>query len=758
MQQTDQPVLRDIVLIGGGHSHVGVLKRFAMNPVPGVRLTLICRDTHTPYSGMLPGYVAGHYSYDEVHIDLSKLAEFAGARFYRDEAVGIDRSGKKVLCRNRPAVPYDLLSVNIGSAPRVSDVDGASEHAVPVKPINGFNHRWLSLLSKLENHDGPMSVAVVGAGAGGVELTLAMQFRLQNELSKRGHDPDQLTFHLFDAHTQILPTHNTKVRALFERTLAERGIHLHLGSPVSSVDAKTLKTESGETVSADQILWVTRAGGPAWLEKTGLALDDGGFLRVRDTLQTESDDDIFAAGDIANVIEHPREKAGVFAVRQGKPLADNLRRRALGKATKPFYPQKKWLALISTGDKYAIASRGDAAFSGSWVWRWKNWIDHRFMAKFNDLPPMKESTALPDTGAAQNPEEASQAISAVAMRCGGCGAKVGSTVLSRALGELKPIERDDIIIGLHSPDDAAVLKVPPGKAVVHTVDFFRAFIDDPYVFGRVAANHALGDVFAMGAEAQSATAVATVPYGIESKVEDVVFQMMSGAVEVLNEAGCALVGGHTGEGKELALGFAVNGLVDPDDVMSKGGLKAGDALILTKPIGTGTLFAAHAKLAAKGRWIDSALASMVQSNKAAAECLHRFGSKACTDVTGFGLLGHLVEMTRPSGVDAELNLSAIPMLPGAEETAAAGILSSLQPANIRLRRGIRDQERWVKHPRYPLIFDPQTAGGLLASVPADKADECVAELKNLGYPHTAVIGRILPQDESGPIEPISLVE
>ncbi|TNE74348.1 MAG: selenide, water dikinase SelD [Gammaproteobacteria bacterium] len=758
MRTPDQPVLRDIVLVGGGHSHVGVLKRFAMNPVPGVRLTLICRDTHTPYSGMLPGYVAGHYSYDDVHIDLSKLAEYAGARFYRDEAVGLDRDRKRVICRNRPDVPYDLLSINIGSSPRVKDVEGASEHSVPVKPINGFNARWLALLSRMENHEGPLTISVVGAGAGGVELTLAMQFRLQNEFRQRGKDPDQLHFHLFDAADEILPTHNPKVRGVFRRKLSERGVKMHLGSPVQQVKQGVLVTESGQSFETDEVLWVTRAGGPEWLRETGLALDDGLFLRVRDTLQTETDDAIFAAGDIANVINHPREKAGVFAVRQGPPLADNLKRMALGKAPKDFTPQKKWLALISTGDKYAVASRNDTQFDGAWVWRWKDWIDRRFMAKFNDLPPMEDAAALPDTGAAQSAEEASQAISAVAMRCGGCGAKVGSTVLSRALGELKPIERDDIIIGLHAPDDAAVLRVPPGKAVVHTVDFFRAFIDDPYVFGRIAANHSLGDVFAMGAEAQSATAVATVPYGIESKVEDVVYQMMSGAVEVLNEAGCALVGGHTGEGKELALGFAVNGLIDPEEVMSKGGLRAGDVLILTKPIGTGTLFAAHARLAAKGRWIDSALASMVQSNRLAAECLRRYGSKACTDVTGFGLLGHLVEMTRPSGVDAELDLSSIPMLPGAEETAAAGILSSLQPANVRLRRGIRDQAKWVNHPRYPLIFDPQTAGGLLASIPADKAEACVHELKALGYPHTTVIGRVTEQDMEGAIEPITLID
>lgn len=754
MKESEQPVLRDIILIGGGHSHVGVLKRFAMNPVPGVRLTLICRDTHTPYSGMLPGYVAGHYSYDECHIDLSNLAEFAGARFYRDEAIGIDRANKRVICRNRPSVPYDLLSINIGSTPQVSDVPGAGDHAVPVKPINGFNQRWLSLLERAETHEGPMAIGVVGAGAGGVELTLAMQHRLRNEYRARGKDPDQLSFHLFDQAGVLLPTHNDRVRQAFADTLNQRGVHIHLGHAVTQVDDGRLLTDDGHAVSLDEVLWVTRAGGPQWLQDTGLALDEGGFIRCRDTLQTETDDDIFAAGDIADVVDHPREKAGVFAVRQGPPLADNLRRAATGRKPRPFTPQKTWLALISTGDKYAIASKGDRFLQGRMVWRWKDWIDRRFMKKFNELPAMETSSALPDTAAAQNPEEASQAISAVAMRCGGCGAKVGSTVLSRALGELRPIERDDILVGLHAPDDAAVLTVPPGKAVVHTVDFFRAFIDDPYVFGRVAANHSLGDVFAMGAEAQSATAVATVPYGIESKVEDVVYQMMSGAVEVLNDAGCALVGGHTGEGRELALGFAVNGLIDPEQVMSKGGMKPGDKLILTKAIGTGTLFAAHARLAARGRWIDTALTSMMQSNQEAARCLLRHGAKACTDVTGFGLLGHLVEMTRPSEVDAMLDLSAVPVLPGAEETAAEGILSSLQPANIRLRRGIRDQARWVDHPRYPLIFDPQTAGGLLASVPGDQAEACVRELRALGYPLTAVIGEVTDQGDA--IEPITL--
>jgi len=729
-----------------------------MKPVPGVRLTVICRDTDTPYSGMLPGYIAGHYSYDDVHIDLNTLAAFAGARFFRDEVIGLDRAAGKVICRNRPPVPYDRLSINIGSAPQIGQVPGAADHAVAVKPIHLFNERWLALLARVQQHTGKTRIAVVGAGAGGVELTLAMQHRLRGELRALGRDPNELVFHLFSNTADILPTHNPRVRQTFQRVLTERQVVLHLNSEVTQVSERGIKTSDGTLMEMDEIVWVTQAGGAAWLRQTGLALDAGGFIEVNEQLQSISDPAVFAAGDIAAFTSRPLPKAGVFAVRQGKPLAANLRRSVLGEPLVSYRPQRDWLALISTGDRFAVASRGALSWHGAWVWRWKDWIDRRFMDKFQTFPVMDESTmgkAAPSR-VKLDQEEAAQAISAIAMRCGGCGAKVGATVLSRALGALQPIERDDVLIGLHAPDDAAVVRVPPGKAMVHSVDFFRAFIDDPYLFGKVAANHALGDIFAMGGEAQSATAVATVPSGLEAKVEDVLFQMMTGAVEVLNEAGCALVGGHTGEGKELALGFAINGLVDEDlhTVMKKGGMRPGDVLLLTKPIGTGTLFAAHARLKTQGRWIDAALTSMIQSNRLGALCLQAHGATACTDLTGFGLLGHLVEMTRPSGADAELNLAALPLLDGALETSAAGILSSLQPANVRLRRALRNQAEAITHPAYPLIFDPQTAGGLLATVPADRADACIAALRKLGYSKTVAIGRILPQGDA--LEPIVL--
>lgn len=782
MQASPQPVLRDLVLVGGGHSHVGVLRMFAMKPEPGVRITVICTDIDTPYSGMLPGYIAGHYSFDEVHIDLGRLCAFAGARLYHDAVVGIDRKNQKVICANRPAVAYDLLSINIGSTPQVQQVEGAQTLAVPVKPIAQFNQRWLALLDKARQwpaHRGRMTIAVVGGGAGGVELLLSMQFRLRHELKALGRNPEDLKFVLLTSGDSILPTHNPRVRARFAKVLQERNVEVHAHAEVVHVWPGCLHTRDGRTFDADETMWVTQAGGPAWLRSTGLALDGKGFILVHPQLQCLNDPLVFAAGDIASFVARPLEKAGVFAVRMGKPLADNLRRSLRGQTLRAYQPQQHWLALISTGNRYAIASRGPWGFAGDWVWRWKDRIDRQFMRRFTQLPDMDTDspgtnfhTAVqsmgqllkdiqaqgkaPTTQLNLSSEESLQAISAIAMRCGGCGAKVGASVLSRALGQLQPVQRSDVLIGLHSPDDAAVVRVPPGMAVVQTVDFFRAFIDDPYLFGKVAANHALGDIFAMGAEPQTATAVVTVPPGLERKVEELLTQMMSGAIEVLNAAGCALVGGHTGEGVELALGFAINGLIDEkmDGVMRKGGMQPGDVLLLTKPIGTGTLFAAHARHAAKGRWIAAALQSMEQSNQVGAHILHQHSATACTDLTGFGLLGHLVEMTRPSGVDAELNLSNLPLLDGAVDCVQAGIVSSLQPANVRLRRALRNAEEFINDPRYPLLFDPQTAGGLLASVPAAQAAACVQALKAAGYSHTAIIGCVTVQSQA--IEPVLL--
>lgn len=752
------PVIKELVLVGGGHSHLSVLKYFAMNPVPGLRLTLITRDLHTPYSGMLPGYIAGHYEYDQAHIDLRPLAQFAKARIFHAEVKSIDLKNKQIICPDRPPINYDLVSINIGSKPGTLHIPGADDFAIPVKPIDSFLSQWDCLIKNILEHTQQgeaFHLAIVGGGAGGVEMALATQYRLQYLLKLENINPNKLEITIYCDSENILQTHNAQVRRRFRRILHQRDIKINTSHKIDKVEHNQLISADGTKHKANATLWVTNASAPAWIAESGLEVDSDGFLAVNDSLQSVSHEDVFAAGDIAAVINHPRPKSGVFAVRQGPPLAKNLDRAIQNKPLKPFKPQKNFLGLISTGNKHAIASRSNWSLEGDWLWKVKDWIDRKFIANFNELPEMKQDTT-PEYNQDMADKKTIHEISAIAMRCGGCGAKVGSTVLSRVVNRLSPITRDDVIIGLADPDDAAVTEVPPGKLIVQSVDYFRSFIDDPYIFGQIAANHALSDIFAMGAESQSAMAIATIPYGIENQVEDQLFQTMSGALDILNASNTALVGGHSSEGAELSFGLSVTGLADREQVMRKSGMQNGDVLILTKALGTGTLFAADMRLKAKGRWIDKALQSMLLSNQAAGFCMHRHGATACTDVTGFGLLGHLVEMTRSSGKSVEVNLDSLPVMDGALEMIATGIFSSLQEQNVRLRRAIKDSDHLRKHKHFPLLFDPQTSGGLLAAIPAVNAGQCLVELQELGYPLSIIIGRVIEDTQS--VESVTLIQ
>ncbi|HBB35212.1 MAG TPA: selenide, water dikinase SelD, partial [Cyanobacteria bacterium UBA9273] len=563
MQQASHLIVKDLVLIGGGHTHAIALLMFGMKSLPGLRLTLISNTCHTPYSGMLPGHVAGFYDFDQCHIDLRRLGQFAQAQLYLDGAIGLDLDNNKVICANRPPVAFDLLSIDIGSTPAQELVPGAAEYAIPAKPVAEFLSKWDQILAEFGQHPAKtLSIGIVGGGAGGVELAMTMQQRLLKVKSQNS----QVKIHLFDRGAELMPDHNRWVRRRLQNILINRGIQLYLGETVCAVLPDKICCESGLVVDCNYIFWVTQASAPHWIKASGLQTDSKGFILVSDTLQSLSHPHIFAAGDIATMVNHPRPKAGVFAVRQGKPLFANLRAIALCQPLQFYQPQKLYLSLIGTGDGNAIASWGPFGWQSPLLWRWKDYIDRKFMDRFQNLPPMaRVSSQQPIVTNNQKLTTNNQ------MHCAGCGSKVGSTTLERVLQRVQveyPITaRDDIILGLETPDDAAVVEVPVGQLMVHTVDYFRALINDPYTFGQIATNHCLSDIFAMGATPQSALAVVTVPYATEEKVEETLYQLLCGAMKVLSEAQTSLVGGHTTEGAELAFGLSCNGLVTRDRLL-----------------------------------------------------------------------------------------------------------------------------------------------------------------------------------------------
>ena len=719
------PIETDIVLVGGGHAHVEVVRRFGMKPEPGVRLTLVSDPVDTPYSGMLPGFLAGHYGFDDCNIDLRRLCRFAGARLIVDRASGIDRAARQVSLAGRPPLPYDLLSIDIGSVPETGGIAGA-EHAVPLKPVPAFLESWAEVEALAEARSGAVRIVVIGAGAGGVEAAMALQCRINTRLQQYGNtekdSSERPRFTILSMTPDIMPGHAAGVRRRVLSALRRNGVAVEIGETAAAIEPGRVLCRSGRTFEHDVAILVTQGGAAPWLRETGLAVDSRGFLKVGPTLQSVSDETIFAAGDCAAFDSAALPKSGVYAVRQGPVLADNLRRAVRGGALQPFRPQRRVLSLISLGEKRAVASKAVFAAEGDWVWRWKDRIDRRWMARYGaGLPAMTGAPAA--DGATE------------AMRCGGCGAKVPQAILNAVLDRLRADPETSRALALDCPDDAATVAAPADGPLYQTVDQFRAFIDDPYLFGRIAANHCMGDIHAMGGAPVSALVSATLPFAAPGIVERDLELLLRGVLGGLDEAGAVLIGGHTAEGAEMAVGLTINGTVGGGgEPWRKGGARPGDRLILTKPLGTGITMAAEMARAARGRDVEAALRGMLASNAAAVGVLRKHNATACTDVTGFGLGGHLLEMLQASGCSAVLDEAALPLLPGAADLLAAGHASTLHPAN---RAALKPAcEGTVPD----ILADPQTAGGLLAAVPGDRADPCVEALRQAGYADAAVIG------------------
>lgn len=660
-----------ILLLGAGHAHVEVLRRFAATPLPGARLTLVTADPDTPYSGMLPGQIAGHYTFEDTHIDVGPLARAAGATLVLARITGFDATSLRVALPGRPELEADLLSVNLGITPDLS-VPGAAEHAIPVKPIAGLLPRLAGLRAS--------SIAVVGAGAGGTELALALRQR----------HPDAQVFLVGPT---LLPGFAEAARRRIRGALARHRVE-HIAAKVARVEAGTLHLEDGSTLAAEALLWTTGAAAPPMLAASGAATDAQGFLRVTAMLASPSHPRLFAAGDCAALEGAPRPKAGVWAVRAGPVLAENLRRAAQGQQGRAWRPQRTALAILATGPKHAVAVRGKFAAQGAWAWRWKDRIDRAFMARFRPMP-------MPP---------------ATPMLCAGCAAKLPAHVLDGVVRELTG-----------APEDAAPVL---GNSALASVDMLRAFVSDPFRFGELAARHALNDLFAMGAAPSEALAIAQLPHGPEAEQAEMLRQLLAGGRAMLDRHGCALVGGHTALAPELALGFAVLGRA-AESPLAKHGAQPGDALLLTGGLGTGLLLAAEMRLFARASWIAAAFDLPGQPGAAMLAVLRAHGVRALTDVSGFGLAGHLAEMLGDR-LGAQLDLDALTALPGALECAGRGYESSLAPANRRMPvAGLRGE------PREALLFDPQTCGPLLAALPAAQAAACAAAL-----PGAAVIGQV----------------
>jgi selenide,water dikinase len=709
---------RDLVLVGGGHAHALVLRMWGMDPLPGARLTLIDPSPMAPYTGMLPGLVAGHYRREELEIDLVRLARFAGARLLIGAVTDIDARSGQISVAGHGEVGYDVASVDIGIHSGMPDLPGFADHGTAAKPLGPFADRWETFVARVAAGDVAPTAAVIGGGIAGIELAMAMAHRLRQAAA----DPGAVVVSLIERASQIAPdTPATRPRLL--RALGVTGVRVRTGMKVTVVTASGVSLDDGTTVPAGFVAGAAGARAHPWLVRTGLPVTGAGFLRVGPDLRVTGTEALFAAGDCAHLEHAPRPKAGVFAVRAAPVLRDNLRAALSGGRLRAFRPQRHYLKLISLGGKSALAERGGWALAAPLLWRWKDRIDRRFMAQFNPLPVMDAPTrprvkALDDE-AGDDP------------LCGGCGSKVAPAVLSETLAAWHRGTRPDILTG--PGDDAAILDLGGVKQVL-TTDHLRAFIPDHGLMARITALHALGDIWAMGARPQAALVSITLPRMSETLQARTMAEIMEQAGGALREAGAEIVGGHSNMGAELSIGFTLTGLLEGAAITTSGA-QAGDALILTRPIGSGTLLAAEMRGLAHGGDVAALLQDLSRPQDDAAEILG--DAHAMTDVTGFGLAGHLAAICRASQVGARLDATAIPVFAGAERLAAQGIRSTVWGANRHAAPVTGSGDA----PLAALLHDPQTAGGLLAAVAPDTAKAHLRSLRSAGH-DAAIIGRI----------------
>jgi len=720
MQSNNLPIFKEVVLAGGGHAHALVLRKWGMQPVPGVRLTLVSPDPLTPYSGMLPGLIAGHYDVDDMHIDLVRLCHWANVRFICTAVTEVDPLNKKLSLSDRPDMEYDLLSINTGSTPQYT-VPGVAEFTIPIKPISGFWQHWQALQKTLLDSGKPQQILVVGGGAGSVEAVLAMAWACRKNKALT-HQPN---FHLLTQADDILPGYPAKVRKDAALACQQLGITLRKGFDVVEVFEDKVADNSGAHYESDYVFWCIQAGAPQWPSQSGLACNEEGFIRVNQHLQSVSHETVFAAGDIAHMDENPRPKAGVYAVRQAPVLLENISNQLLQISLQTYTPQDNFLSLLALGEKRATGNRGWLAASGKLIWTLKDRIDRGFMAKFSELPGPASMSVVKSIPAILVPQEEKSEELDPAIRCAGCGGKVGPIVLTEVMRELDTHWQ---------PEDASTIDWPDTR-LIQTTDQITAPFDDPWLSGRVSVFHALNDLLAMNATPHSLQVAVTLPFAGRTVQRRELSLLMAGIQSACRDESVILLGGHTSEGSVMSIAITANGTPGEKDFI-KAGARKGDMLFTNKPLGTGIVLAGHMQGLVAGRVLASTQVVMNTSNRFCSETLVQADISACTDISGFGLLGHLSEMLAGSGLKPVLEFGNIPVQDGVKALSARGVHSSLLPQNEAFLLSVPWSDALRKRKVWPILLDPQTSGGLL--VTAEEGKENL--LKKAGF---QVIGRIV---------------
>jgi selenide,water dikinase len=655
-----------------------------------------------------------------MEIDLVRLCASVGARLIIDQVTGLNLTDHELQFDSRPPIPFNVLSIGIGSVPGTDGLVAGSEQFVAIKPMQTFRQRLAAVIgasTTTAGGDSRLRVLIVGGGVAGTEITFCLPHFL------RQISPREPILRLVTRSNQIVPSLSKSTRRRLVRELNSRGVDVTTGRQVTQISRGQVSLDDGSTVHADVVIWATGADAPPLLGKLGLPVDLRGFLATDATLQSVSGEPVFAVGDTGTIVSESVPKAGVYAVRQGPVLWDNIHRLLDRKSLRPYVPQRSFLKLINLADGRALGQWHGLALTGHWVMKWKNSIDTNFMKRYQP----EEMTAADDQP----------------MQCRGCGSKLGSQMLTSAL---RGDDGEAIAFA-----DAAEIGSDPEHPLVASTDFFSNPVDDAFLAGRLAALHTASDIIATGSQPTHALANVVLPDGDPRSQQRLLKDFLMGARQEFDAMNSSIVGGHTIVGPRFESGFTVVGRPLAEQRIEKSNLAPGQLLYLTKPLGIGILLAAQMRGLCDAEDYQSLIDAMTLRQHAIAAIAVDCQIRAGTDVTGFGLAGHLLEMLEASRVSAILRLDDIPLLAGVRELVRQGVESSLAPENRRIEgrfgRDAASDSTCRRHPAYSVMFDPQTCGGFLFGVPPDQCQRFETSLARADLPKPTVIGEVTSEND-----------
>ena len=712
MQQTYYK--KQLVLLGGGHAHVQVLRKLCMNFYEGLHIILINNSQESAYSGMTPAYIQDYYKINEIMIDLQRLCFNAGVTFINDEVIELKTEKKKVILKNRPSVNYDLLSINTGCISKKNNIKiHENSKNIYIKPINNLIKN-LNVLDEIIKKTNKTKINIIGGGVAAFEISFALSLRFQNKIS------------ITIISKNILLEKNLNTKSINELKKISENMNISLKeSDVVEIKKNELLLSNGEPFPSDLNLISTGVQIPEWIQNSSLEKNDG-FIGIKTNLQSINDENIFAAGDVASIQDNRRPKSGVMAVRQGQILKENIFLKIQGKKLKTFRPQKNWLYIIGTYPNKALLNYLHLSFHSQWCWTLKKWIDKSFIKKFSfpDKLDMKKKI-VSENFEIQNQE----------MYCQGCGSKISKATLMNYLSENS--NNNELA-------DSSIVKFSNNQ-ILQTVDHIKLFNSiDPFDFGVISYLHSQNDIIAAGGSVHSINISVGVPFG-DGNTEIFYLKSFMKGVEYLSKFdNASIISGHSYQTFEPGITINMNGIYEHES--KKTLARENNLIYLSKPLGVGYLLAAYFKNSdlLNSQDFNEVLSSMKLSNKNASEIAKKNHTKSMTDISGFGLASHLGDICKSSELTANIHLDEKllinPNLEILKKFQSTGYKSNYQSVSQHINIE-------VNNPYLDILYDPQTNGPLLMVIEENKKDSFEQDFSNLYKKQPILIGNFISKKD-----------